>query len=68
VRIKFWPNAQEIADLYRTVRVASDAFVAANAPALSLGELVNLLGRRSEALADLWNEWPRVRELLLSAD
>ena len=68
VRIKFWPNAQEIADLYRTVRVASDAFVAANAPTLSLGELVNLLGRRSEALADLWNEWPRVRELLLSAD
>jgi hypothetical protein len=68
VRIRFWPNAQETAELYKTVRVASDAFVAANAPSLSLGELVSLLGRRSEALADLWNDWPRVRELLLSAD
>jgi hypothetical protein len=66
VRIRFWPNPQQAAELYKTVRVASDAFIAAKAPALILGEMVRILGRRSEMLADLWNDWPRVRPLFLS--
>jgi hypothetical protein len=65
-RIRRWPKPEEAAELYRTVRVAADAFIAAKAPALSLGELVHLLGRRAEMLADLWNDWPRVRPLLFS--
>ncbi len=65
-RIRYWPNHEEAADLFRSVRVTADAFIAARAPALTLGELVHLLGRRAEMLADLWNDWPRVRPLLLS--
>ncbi|MGZ6273713.1 MAG: hypothetical protein ACXWM8_05430 [Candidatus Limnocylindrales bacterium] len=67
VRIRFWPNAAQTAELYRNVRVATDVFVAERAPGLTLGETVRLLGRRAEQLADLWNEWPRVRPLLLAA-
>jgi len=33
---------------------------------LTLGELVSLLGRRADALPELWNEWARVRPLLLA--
>jgi hypothetical protein len=66
VRIRFWPSAQQAAELYKTVTVAGDAFIATMAPAMTLGELVRLLGRRSEMLADLWNDWPRVRQLFLS--
>ena len=65
-RIRHWPKPEEAAELYRGVRVAADAFIAEGAPALTLGELVHLLGRRAEMLADLWNEWPRVRPLLFS--
>ena len=35
---------------------------------LTLGELVSLLGRRADGLAELWNEWGTVRPILLSAD
>jgi len=29
---------------------------------------VSLLGRRADALTDLWNDWGTVRPLLLAAD
>ena len=32
---------------------------------LTLGELVAMLGRRADGLAMLWNDWGRVRPLLL---
>ena len=32
---------------------------------LTLGELVSMLGRRADGLADLWNQWGRIRPLLL---
>ena len=35
------------------------------AEGLTLGELLSLLGRRADALIDLWNAWGRVRPLLL---
>jgi hypothetical protein len=66
VRIRFWPSAAETAALFRGVRVATDLFVAQRAPALTLGEVVRILGRRAEQLTDLWNDWPRVRPVLLA--
>jgi hypothetical protein len=33
---------------------------------LTLGELISLLGRRADPLAELWNEWGKVRPLLLA--
>jgi hypothetical protein len=65
-RIRFWPKPEEAAELFREVRVAADDFLAARAAALTLGELVRLLGRRAESLAELWNDWSRVRPLLFS--
>ena len=37
----------------------------ASAGDLTLGELVTMLGRRADGLAELWNQWGRVRPLLL---
>jgi hypothetical protein len=68
VRVRRWPGPDEIADLYRGVRVATDILLAETAQFLTLGEVVSLLGWRAEPLTDLWNEWPRVKPLLLSAD
>lgn len=65
-RIHFWPEPAETAQLFANVRVATDVFVAQRAPALTLGEIVRLLGRRAELLADIWNDWPRVRPLLFT--
>ena len=56
----------EAAELFNGVRASTDTFIAARAPALTLGELVRLLGHRAELLADLWNEWPAIRPLLFS--
>jgi len=66
VKVRHWPSAEEAAQLFRGVAVSADRLVAVRAPALTLGELVRLLGRRAEPLADLWNEWPRCRPLLFS--
>jgi hypothetical protein len=66
VRIRYWPKQAEAAQLFREVRVAGEVFLAGHAPSLTLGELVVMLGRRAEMLADMWNEWDRVRPLLLS--
>ncbi len=66
MRIRRWPNEAEMADLFREVTVAADEYVAANAPGLGLGEMVAMLGRRADALAELWNEWGRVRPLLIA--
>jgi hypothetical protein len=66
IKIRHWPSAAEAAQLFSGVHVSADTFLAARAPSLSLGELVRLLGRRAELLADLWNNWPRCRPLLFS--
>jgi hypothetical protein len=62
-RVRVWPKPEEAAELFRGVSASGDVFIATRAPALTLGELVRLLGHRAELLADLWNEWPRVRPL-----
>jgi hypothetical protein len=68
MRIRHWPNEAEMRDLLREVTVAADEYVWEAAAGLTLGELVSLLGRRADGLTELWNDWGRVRPLLLSAD
>ena len=67
MRIRRWPSEAEMPDLLRDVTVAADEYVWEAAGGLTLGELVSLLGRRADGLAELWNEWGNVRPLLLSA-
>ncbi len=66
VRVRYWPKPGEMTHLFRDVRVATDVFLDSKAPELTLGEMVVALGRRAELLADLWNDWDRVRPLLLA--
>jgi hypothetical protein len=65
MRIRHWPTEVEMAELYRDVAVAADERLAGAAGDLTLGELVSMLGRRADGLADVWNDWGRLRPLLL---
>jgi hypothetical protein len=65
MRIRHWPTEAEMDELYRDVTVAADERLAGAAGDLTLGELVSMLGRRADALAELWNHWGRLRPLLL---
>jgi hypothetical protein len=66
MRIRHWPAEGEMVELLRDVTVAADEYIWEAAGALTLGELVSLLGRRADGLTDLWNDWGAVRPLLLS--
>ena len=66
MRTRRWPGETEMRELFRDVTVAADEYLASAAGELTLGELVAVLGRRADGLADVWNEWGRVRPLLLS--
>jgi hypothetical protein len=66
MRIRQWPTESEMRELLRDVTVAADEYVWSAAGALTLGELVSLLGRRADGLTDLWNDWGAVRPLLLA--
>ena len=65
MRIRHWPTEPEMRSLFADVTVAADEHLAGAASDLTLGELVAMLGRRADGLALLWNEWGRVRPLLL---
>lgn len=67
MRIRHWPAEGEMVELLRDVTVAADEYIWEAAGALTLGELVSLLGRRADGLTDLWNEWGAVRPLLLAS-
>ncbi len=67
MRIRIWPTEAEMARLFEDVRVDSGRFVAEAAGELTLGEMIDLLGRRAEDLSELWNAWGRVRPLLLAS-
>ena len=67
MRIRRWPTEAEMEELYAEVRVAADEYIADAAGGLTLGEMVTLLGRRADALTELWNEWGNVRPVLLAA-
>lgn len=65
MRIRQWPSESEMRELFADVAVAADEHLAGAAGDLTLGELVAMLGRRADGLAMLWNDWGRVRPLLL---
>jgi hypothetical protein len=65
MRIRQWPNESDAAALFADVRVAAGEYVTEAAGGFSLGELVSLLGRRADALTEVWNAWGRIRPILL---
>lgn len=65
MRVRRWPTEEQMPALFRNVRVDAGRHLAETAGGLTMGEMVDLLGRRAEPLADLWNAWGRVRPLLL---
>jgi hypothetical protein len=66
MRVRHWPSESETAVLFRDVTVAGDEFLVTTAADLTLGQLVTLLGPRADDLAELFNDWARVRPLLLA--
>jgi len=66
MRIRIWPSEADLPRLYAGVRVDAGRFVAEAAGDLTLGDMIDLLGRRAEEMSELWNAWGRVRPLLLS--
>jgi hypothetical protein len=65
MRVRFWPTEKDMPALFRDVRVDAGRYLAETAGGLTMGEMVDMLGRRAEPLAELWNAWGRVRPLLL---
>jgi len=65
MRVRKWPTADETAELLRHVKVAADEYLAGIAGDLTLPEMVGMLGRRADGLAEVWNTWGRIRPLLL---
>ncbi len=66
MRVRFWPTAANMPALFHDVRVEAGRYLAETAGGLTMGEMVDMLGRRAEPLAELWNAWGRVRPLLLA--
>ncbi len=65
MRMRHWPSEAEMAVLFEEVEVAAAEHLADRAGGLTLGELVTMLGRRADALAEIWNAWGRIRPVLL---
>jgi hypothetical protein len=65
MRIRAWPSADETETLFRDVTVSADEYLAEMAGDLTLAEMVRMLGRRADGLAEVWNTWGRIRPLLL---
>ena len=65
MRMRHWPNEQATMNLYRDVTVAADEYLAGVAGDLTLHEMVTMLGRRADSLAEVWNQWGKIRPLLL---
>jgi hypothetical protein len=65
MRIRQWPDADAMAALFTDVMVAADEYLAATAGDLTLAEMVAMLGRRADGLAEIWNDWGHIRPLLL---
>jgi hypothetical protein len=67
-RIRAWPNAVEIGELYRGARASAGDAVAHFAPTLDGDHLREFLGPRSDALAAMWLTWDSVRPILLQPE
>lgn len=66
MRVRIWPTEAELPHLFEDVTVDAGRFVAEAAGDLTLGEMIDLLGRRAEDLSEVWNAWGRIRPLLLA--
>jgi hypothetical protein len=66
MRIRAWPQEDELAQLYARATVAADEWLAAEAGDLTLGLMVDALGARATDLADVWNAWGRLRPAMLA--
>lgn len=66
MRIRAWPQEDELSQLYARATVAADEWLAAEAGDLSLGLMVDALGARATDLADIWNAWGRLRPAMLA--
>jgi hypothetical protein len=60
------PSDQDLRDLPRSIGVDARAFLAADAPALTLDNVVRVLDHRAETLSPLWDAWGQIRPILLS--
>jgi hypothetical protein len=65
MRVRNWPNEEATANLFQDVTVAADEYLAGVAGDLTLAEMVTMLGRRADGLAEVWNQWGHIRPLLL---
>ncbi|HEY4189168.1 MAG TPA: hypothetical protein VGM28_01995 [Candidatus Limnocylindrales bacterium] len=65
MRIRQWPDGPAMTALFADVTVAADEWLAGVAGDLTLAEMVGMLGRRADGLAEVWNQWGRIRPLLL---
>jgi hypothetical protein len=65
MRLRHWPSDEATQDLFRDVSVAADEYLAGIAGDLTLAEMVAMLGRRADGLAEVWNHWGTIRPLLL---
>lgn len=65
MRMRQWPTETDMAELFSEVQVSAAEHLAGNAGDLTLGELVTMLGRRADGLAEVWNDWGHIRPLLL---
>ncbi|HEX5240028.1 MAG TPA: hypothetical protein VFW20_03430 [Candidatus Limnocylindrales bacterium] len=66
LRIRAWPNSDEIAELFRGASIAAGEAVADAAPGLDPEELQAFLGERNRDLDELWQVWDVVRAALLA--
>jgi hypothetical protein len=66
--IRRHPTPAELETLWQGTSVGAAEFVLSNAPYLGLEALIGLLGPRADALAELWDNWGRLRPLLLGSD
>ena len=67
-RVRAWPNAFEISELYLGARAAPADAVALWAPTLDPIDLQELLGPRADDMTDLWLTWDSIRPILLEPE
>jgi hypothetical protein len=65
MRMRRWPDETETASLFSEVQVAGAEHLASAAGDMTLGALVAMLGRRADTLTEIWNDWGRVRPVLM---
>ncbi len=60
------PSGGQLRELPRSIHVALHDHLRRTAPDLSLEQVTGALGRRATPLGELWDEWGRIRPLLLT--